>query len=213
MCDLMSARPSDVVAFKVSCKGSAPYSARLVRSISADPNPAGQGVVEEAADAYFEPQSFAPREQPFYPGSYAESTQAVAITFPFSMSAFVYPTLAKDSPQVVLSIGPISLMLNEQGCLTLEVGDTRISVATPLKLRAWHMVSASIDATGQAIITQTPHDTRAVIVCALPRACSTGGLWIISTARLKRPRWRGYAGISRKISARLACRAARLCNW
>lgn len=158
--DQMSARPGDAVAFKVSCKGDAPYRARLVRSISADPNPAGQGVVEEAADAYFEPQELAAREQPFYPGSYAQSTQAVAITFPFSMSAFVFPTLAKDSPQTVLSSGPIALLLDEQGCLALEVGDTRISTGTPLKLRAWHMVSATIDDQGQATVSQAPHDAR-----------------------------------------------------
>ena len=45
--DRMSVRPGETIAFKVSSADDLGYSARLVRVISADANPAGPGVVEE----------------------------------------------------------------------------------------------------------------------------------------------------------------------
>ena len=41
--DRLSARPGESVAFKVSSDGPQPFSVKLTRSISADPNPMGQG--------------------------------------------------------------------------------------------------------------------------------------------------------------------------
>ena len=46
--DRWSARPGETVAFKVSSRSAEPYRARMVRVISADPNPAGPGIKEEA---------------------------------------------------------------------------------------------------------------------------------------------------------------------
>ena len=46
--DRWSVRPGDTIEFKVSSRSAEPYRARLVRVISADPNPAGPGIKEEA---------------------------------------------------------------------------------------------------------------------------------------------------------------------
>ena len=40
--------PAKPIEFKVSSRSAEPYRARLVRVISADPNPAGPGIKEEA---------------------------------------------------------------------------------------------------------------------------------------------------------------------
>ena len=47
------------------------FSASLKRSISADPNPKGIGIVEKDASKYFKTSSFKSRKQSFNPGSYA----------------------------------------------------------------------------------------------------------------------------------------------
>ena len=69
--DKLSGRPGDVIGFKVSSQLSEPYEARLVRVISADPNPDGPGMIEEAVEADFA-GSHASRAQPFLPGSYVK---------------------------------------------------------------------------------------------------------------------------------------------
>mgnify|MGYP003996795153 FL=1 len=44
--DRLSGRPGDTISFKVSSISAEPFEAELFRSISADPNPAGPGVIE-----------------------------------------------------------------------------------------------------------------------------------------------------------------------
>ena len=68
--DRLSARPGDKLNFKVSSTASKPFKAHLVRSISADPNPGGPGVVEDDASQYFTPARFPSVHRPFLAGSY-----------------------------------------------------------------------------------------------------------------------------------------------
>ena len=68
--DRWSARPGETVAFKVSGRSAEPYRARLVRVISADPNPAGPGIKEEAVASDIE-GSRPSRAQDAALGSYA----------------------------------------------------------------------------------------------------------------------------------------------
>ncbi|MEM6849347.1 MAG: hypothetical protein AAF580_14980, partial [Pseudomonadota bacterium] len=44
--DRLSARPGETIAFKLSSVGPDPVNARLVRVVSADPNPDGPGLIE-----------------------------------------------------------------------------------------------------------------------------------------------------------------------
>lgn len=157
----MSARPGDTIAFKVSSLSPQPFRAKLVRSISADPNPAGMGIVEEPAEEWFSSRSFPSREQSFCPGSLAESTAPIAITYPFVSKVWIYPTLRKKTDQTILSVGPISLYLRgSDGAATLEVGDQTVSTHVSVKLRHWHAIEVTIDENGTAHVEQTPHDTR-----------------------------------------------------
>ena len=63
--DKLSARPGETITFSVSSKAKSDFTATLHRSISADPNPKGPGIVEEDASRYFKPASFASRYQSF----------------------------------------------------------------------------------------------------------------------------------------------------
>lgn len=146
--DRLSARPGDMVEFKVSSTSSNPFTARLMRSISADPNPAGQGIVEEDASAFFMLRSVDSVERPFYAGSYGVSQTEVsappdAIVM---LSATIFPTFRSDRKQTVLSVGAFDLHLDPSGAACLTVGDQTVSTGAQLKLRRWCRIEAQIEA-------------------------------------------------------------------
>ncbi|GFE64667.1 N,N-dimethylformamidase beta subunit family domain-containing protein [Litoreibacter roseus] len=147
-CEQMSARPGETLEFKVSSSVKSPVTARLVRSISADPNPDGPGIVEEDASAFFEPTSFPSTHQPFFPGSYAVASQAISVAgrHDITLSAVVFPTLRSDRPQTVLSIGNLDLQIDTDGALALGAGDQVTTSGQPLKLRQWVMLEATLGA-------------------------------------------------------------------
>ena len=77
--DRLSVRPGETIAFKVSSQLTQPYSARLVRIISGDANPAGPGIVEEDIKASFA-GAHASRNQPIHQGSYGRIDAGVDLT-------------------------------------------------------------------------------------------------------------------------------------
>jgi len=155
--DKLSARPGDTISFKVSSKLKTPFSARLTRSISADPNPSGPGVVEEDASAFFETMNFESREQPFYPGSYAvgQSGLYIAPQESLKLSIRVFPTLETSNIQTLLSIGEIELQLTGEGALAFTSGEYRLAAETPVPLRRWTEVEVEVAPEGVRL-KQTP---------------------------------------------------------
>ena len=109
----LSGRSGDQIDFKVSSEAQSPYQARLFRSICADPNPAGAGLVEHACDDYFPVQSFASRKQRFCPGSHAVSATPVPLKAQstVSISVRIFPTMTSDTSQAIMSFGQFSLNL------------------------------------------------------------------------------------------------------
>ena len=72
--DKLSARPGETVTFSVSSRAREAFRATLFRSISADPNPDGPGIVEDDASTSCRPSSVASRSQGFPPGPFAQTT-------------------------------------------------------------------------------------------------------------------------------------------
>lgn len=144
--DTLSARPGDTLAFKISSTSSNPFQARLMRSISADPNPDGPGIVEEDASRYFTPASFPSVHRPFSAGSYGRAREPVtaAPRHGVVLSAVIYPTLRADRPQTILSIGHFALNIDATGALGIQVAAHIVRTATALKLHHWHRVEARI---------------------------------------------------------------------
>lgn len=155
--DRLSARPGDTLEFKVSSASSQPFSARLTRSISADPNPAGQGIVELDASEYFLQASFPSTEQSFHAGSYGVARNAISATAgdTVTLTAIIFPTLRRDSLQTILSIGTLDLHLDARGAAAISDGKATLSTRQPLELRQWYRIEATI---GQEMTTirQTP---------------------------------------------------------
>lgn len=154
--DQLSARPGDTVSFKVSSASAAPFTARLYRSISADPNPAGQGIVEEDASAYFKARTVPSVDRPFFAGSYGIAGSEIALpsNAAVTISAIIFPTLSSDTRQTILSVGALDFHIDPVGAVSLSVGGQSVSADMPLKLRQWHRIEARMQA-GAVTITQT----------------------------------------------------------
>ena len=91
-----------------------PYTATLHRSICADPNPEGPGIIEEDASAFFPSAQFPSRLQHIYPGSYAETTKVVqrSPSLEAKMACWFMPSLITRGNQTLLSWGGVSVLLN-----------------------------------------------------------------------------------------------------
>ena len=70
----------------VSSEHKGDFSAELFRSISADPNPQGLGIVEQSCDEFFPKESFLSRKQAFHPGSYAISEKYLKLLLKIKLS-------------------------------------------------------------------------------------------------------------------------------
>lgn len=151
--DHLSARPGETIAFKVSSISDKPFSARLTRSICADPNPSGPGIVEEDASAFFKPRTLPSVERAFHAGSYGIAAQAMAMTPERSvaLSATIFPTLQRAGNQNVVSIGALDLHLNADRALCLAIGDQVFATDTVLAIRQWYSIEAKVEA-GQVIL-------------------------------------------------------------
>lgn len=144
--DRLSGRPGDTMAFKVSSTASASFQARLIRSISADPNPEGPGIVEEDASRYFKKATYPSVHRPFAPGSYGigETSVAAAPVSEVILSARIYPTLESGKSQSFVSIGRYDLRLDAGGAISLGVDGRAVSLGEALTLRRWYHVEARI---------------------------------------------------------------------
>lgn len=154
--DHLSARPGDTLAFKVSSLSERPFTARLFRSICADPNPAGPGIIEEDASAYFAAQSFPSVEQPFHGGSYGIGMAEVSapIGAAITLSVTIFPTYRSNQCQTILTLGDYDLYLDPAGAIALQIGDHLLSTDASLHLRHWYRIDARI-AEGKVTLTHT----------------------------------------------------------
>jgi N,N-dimethylformamidase len=157
--DRLSVRPGETIGFKVSSRLSGPYRARLVRVISADPNPAGPGIREEPVAAEIE-ASYPSREQPIHQGSYAiinanhDLSGGSGLTF----IATIWPTLPdlKRRQGVLSAYDPntrlgFALAVGEDGSAEAIIGTTRVKTRRPLIARRWYRVFARWDAVAQRL--------------------------------------------------------------
>ena len=64
--DKLSVRQGETISFKVSSASKKKFKASLKRSISADPNPKGTGIIEKDASKYFKTSSYKSRCHKIY---------------------------------------------------------------------------------------------------------------------------------------------------
>lgn len=158
-CDRLSGRAGDRIEFKVSSQLTESFDARLVRIISADPNPDGPGILEEEVAASFAGR-YPSRSQPFFPGSFGrvDMTKAAESLKSFTVVANIWPTLPDNGiEQAVLSwnregsFAGFSLLLDAAGrpSVRMAVADglpVTLSAGQPVRKRSWVRLWASFDA-------------------------------------------------------------------
>jgi len=146
--DRLSLRGGERIAFKVSTSG-APrrIRARLLRSISSDPNPDGPGIVERACDEHFAPVHFTGRHQPLLAGSYGVSHAALDLAGDavVSLEVLAWPTLRCERSQCLLWAGGITLELDACGHFVARFGPTVVVAPQPAVLRHWARVRVVLD--------------------------------------------------------------------
>ena len=154
--DKLSLRPNETVSFKISSNLKKSFSASLKRSISADPNPKGVGIIEEDASKYFKTTSYKSREQTFNPGSYAVSKKPIKISIKknLTLSVIIFPTISSSRDQSIIAIDNVEIYINSKGLSSIRVGKKSISINEPLELRYWYKIKVKISINGNASISQ-----------------------------------------------------------
>lgn len=155
--DRLSVRPGETIAFKVSSRGAAPFTASLTRIVCGDPNPDGPGLQSVDCSAQFNGH-FPSRAQDCTLGSHALVPIPGSVTLEsFTVLATIWPTLPDDGPQAVLSWldepagSGFELRAGGSGGITLQLaleGGEFFTLASGVALapRHWYRVWAAYDA-------------------------------------------------------------------
>ena len=149
--DKLSVRPSETITFFVSSRAGSDFKATLHRSISADPNPDGPGIVEQDASIYFRSSSFASRYQGFTPGSFAQSTADLRakINTDLLIKLWFMPTVLVSVDQTLIAWGHVSIILDSQGIITAKLlGGMSVSTTVEVKCNQWHSLELTVLASG-----------------------------------------------------------------
>lgn len=158
--DRLSVRPDETISFMISSKSEQSVTAKLFRSISADPNPKGPGIVETDASVHFPKTSFPSREQAFYPGSYGISETSISKVFKdtISIEVTIFPTLLKDAEQTIIQLDQFEVFVDGQGAVALRFDGSVVSTKRQIKFNSWHNITAKVSSAGHLEITQHPFD-------------------------------------------------------
>ena len=150
----LSGRSGNSINFMVSSEHKENYTAQLFRSVSADPNPNGIGLLEHACDDIFPKQSFLSRKQVFYPGSYGitEKPLSLGAKHQLTFSVLIYPTLLCTNAQSIIDFGHFGLSLNAEGQVVVRAGQEAVTSLEKVSLRCWYSIVAKIGVSGRISI-------------------------------------------------------------
>ena len=153
---------------KVSSKSTKPYSAKLIKVISGDPNPEGPGLIEEDLEADFN-GLYPSIKKDIQTGSHIEvdTKSSLKDLKSFTFGATIWPTLPNKYPQTIISNfdsssnSGITIEIGPRG-LRAQVGDGSkdgplLELNSPLSERRWYHVWVSFDETSRSLsIGQIP---------------------------------------------------------
>jgi len=153
--DRLSARPGEALDVMVSVREATRYRCRLVRVLSADPNPAGPGVRFEEL-GHLHDTTHAGRRQPIRLGSWGEAPGPAIDGARATWTALVMPALTQAEQRVVLhhagEAATLTLTVGPAGVEAVLADGTVAHAAGLLRHDRWHRVWASLDtATGRLV--------------------------------------------------------------
>lgn len=164
--DRWSVAPGETIRFMVSSAQGRAFALRFVRHLCADPNPDGPGYAEVAMPTPRD-GTVSGVEQHTWLGSFGHvPALPVDPRDGLRLSATIWPTTPRKGRQglIALRVGGWSFALGigpDGGAMAevTQVGGTSVRVEAPRRLleRRWYDVSATLDAAGTIVVTQTPH--------------------------------------------------------
>ena len=161
--DRWSVRPGETIRFMVGVRGGGRYRARIARVLCGDPNPAGPGYREVAAD-WDGAGEFEGAERAIHLGSWVDVPGVGLPGGPVVFAATVWPTRLGAGAQGVLDwsgdgVG-LTLGVGAEGAFA-RVGGAVASVGRALTERAWHDIACFYDpASGRLEVAQAPRRAR-----------------------------------------------------
>ena len=167
--DRLSVKPGETLHVMASADATETINAQLVRLIHGDQHPDGPGYLEQKVASSIE-QLWPVRKQYIQKGNFLRVTgnqQALGATGPFTLHAFIFPTLPDAGRQMLLgrwsvdATSGFGLGINGGGRLEFWVGDGQsadaVAAETKLVARVWYFVAAAYDpSSGRATIYQEP---------------------------------------------------------
>ena len=194
----LSIRPGETLEIKVSSQSVHPYQAQLTRVVCADPNPAGPGWQEIPIDDPIN-KTYPSRVQPHHLGSYmfADAREAPLLSKgAITLTALMYPTTPVRGVQGVMDIGPLSLAIDNQGCLCATLDKSTVFTLAdvgPLSERHWYQIFCCWNWAAGVItlgcIPQSTFEKRGIVQTEFkcPRATSAPDIKNVSIACLLNP--------------------------
>jgi N,N-dimethylformamidase len=192
--DKLSVRPGESIRFHVSNATGAPVAASVVRVVSADPNPAGPGIILEPVHDVAVIRHAEPRSERVDRGSYARVDVGARLgaLADFSLLAAVMPTRLGHGEQPVIgwvddrAATGITFALTAQGQLCAVTGHAtaglvRTIVDLAIPAHRWSRIACTYDAAHQKL-TFICSGATASVSLAKPIARPRGGQLVIAAA-------------------------------
>lgn len=147
--DKLSVEPGGMITFMVSSEPSK-FSARLVRLVHGDTNPAGPGYKDQPVESTLDGE-YEGKPQRLRPGSYVRVHHDAALApGSFTLQMWICPTLPKKSVQTILSKrggdGSGFALRLEDGLPTLRLGEASLSADQTVRAGQWYFIAAVYDA-------------------------------------------------------------------
>ena len=168
--DRLSLRGGETIAFKLSASGRgtdnpAQINSCLMRSICADANPAGPGIIEHDASEWYTPSQHQVAEQVINSGSCAVSSP---IDLPDQLTGMqlgvaLWPTHLNGARQCILACESMMLFIDEDNRLHCVFADYTLSLPDVLVERQWLHVTARLHPINESTLQLSLSSSPAIV--------------------------------------------------
>lgn len=182
-CSPLSIQPGKGTELKISSNGPKTCAVEVLRIICGDIDPSGPGEAYEPQE-WGKSASLAVRHQRINAGSFALVQPAPELQQPaqISISFHVFPTRS-GGDQVLFHWGDIIIRMTADGHVCCNVGTSTAMTGTPLLLRHWYRVEATVsEADGQLSLATCRHKPIGELPCDEDTTVELDG-WNCPTAK------------------------------
>ena len=142
----LSVKPNKQTELKISSKSSYDCMLEILKVICADIDTNGPGEQYEEV-SWFKKQKIGLKKQPINLGSFAIIDPAPDIINNkiINIQLSVFPTMIKNTPQVIFHWGQFQIIINNQNKLCVVIGSKEILTCSEIKIREWLYIEFEMD--------------------------------------------------------------------